>query len=292
MYKRQIKDSTSPSVLAESKSNKDEENAEYLAIYAVFQKFLQDYGNIEDRWDLLEEMMTLRAEFALNHAIKGFGMDFEKALELLRNHNDGLTKLEKEQRNILVAALDNLVDFAVAEEFQMSENLPDNFNITNEVDLAEAENIFHRYNSIYANIENEDIEYAMGIAAGWILYSNNTVLTYMTQGDNRVRPWHLALEGTSYRKASFPAWLIPPIEHGCRCFLVEESADILNQSKLSQVMGQIIEMPDFVNPVFKESVAKGGRIFSDAHSYFIIPKKHKKRLRTIANKIKDKWLEK
>ena len=44
-------------------------------------------------------MMTLRAEFALNHAIKGFGMDFEKALELLRNHNDGLTKLEKEQRD-------------------------------------------------------------------------------------------------------------------------------------------------------------------------------------------------
>ena len=157
--------------------------------------------------------MTLRAEFALNHAIKGFGMDFEKALELLRNHNDGLTKLEKEQRNILVAALDNLVDFAVAEEFQMSENLPDNFNITNEVDLAEAENVFHRYNSIYANIENEDIEYAMGIAAGWILYSNNTVLTYMTQGDNRVRPWHLALEGTSYRKASIPARLIPTIEH-------------------------------------------------------------------------------
>lgn len=68
----------------------------------------------------------------------------------------------------------------------------------------------------------------------------------------------------------------PPIEHGCRCFLVEESADVLNQSKLSQVMGQIIEMPDFVNPVFKESVAKGGRIFSDAHSYFIIPKKHKR----------------
>lgn len=125
-------------------------NAEYLAIYAVFQKFLQVYGNIEDRWDLLEEMMTLRAEFAFNHAIKGFGMDFEKALELLRNHNDGLTKLEKEQRNILVAALDNLVDFAVAEEFQMSENLPDNFNISNEVDLVEAENVFHRYNSIYA----------------------------------------------------------------------------------------------------------------------------------------------
>jgi hypothetical protein len=236
--------------------------------------------------------MNLRAEFAFNHAIKGFGIDFEKALDLLRNHNDGLTKLEKEQRDVLVAALNNLVDFAVAEEFQMFDDIPDDFDIDEETDLIEAENIFHKYNSIYATIENEDIEYAMGVAAGWVSYTNNTVLTYMTQGDNKVRPWHLALEGTSYRKSSFPAWLIPPIEHGCRCFLVEESSSVLNQSQISQVMGQITEMPDFVNPVFKESVAKGGRIFSDAHSYFTIPKKYKKRLRAIANKIKNKWLEK
>ena len=165
--------------------------------------------------------MDLRSEFAFNHAIKGFGMDFEKALDLLRNHNDGLTKMEKEQRNVLVAALDNLVDFAVAEEFQMFANLPDDLDIDDEEDIKEAESVFYRYNNIYSSIENGDIEYAMGVAAGWVSYSENTVLTYMTQGDNRVRPWHLALEGTSYRKANFPAWLIPPIEHGCRCFLVK-----------------------------------------------------------------------
>ena len=58
----------------------------------------------------------------------------------------------------------------------------------------------------------ETLQYAMGVAAGWVSYSESTVLTYMTQGDNRVRPWHLGLEGTSYRKANFPAWLIPPID--------------------------------------------------------------------------------
>ena len=172
--------------------NDDEDKAEYLAIYAIFKKFIEDYGDMEERWDLLEEMMALRAEFAFNHAIKGFGMDFEKALELLRNHNDGLTKQEKEQRDILVAALDNLVDFAVAEEFQMSDELPDDIDLDDEGLLDECDDIFNKYNVIYADVENSDIEFAMLIAAGWITYRETTVLTYMTQGDNRVRPWHLA----------------------------------------------------------------------------------------------------
>lgn len=272
----------------------DDDKAEYLAIYSIFQKFLENYdSSMEERWDLLEEMMALRAEFAFNHAIKGFGMDFEKALELLRSHNDGLSKLEKEQRDILVAALDNLVDFAVAEEFQMSEALPESIDMENGEDVDECDEIFKRYNITYAGIENDDIEYAMGVAAGWVAYNDNSVLTYMTQGDERVRPWHMALEGTSYRKADFPSWLIPPIEHGCRCFLVEESFDLLNDANwLAKVEGAvIIEKPDFVNPVFEESVCKGGRIFGPVHSYFQVPKKYKKRLKSISAKIKEKWLQ-
>lgn len=248
---------------------------------------------MEDRWDLLEEMMDLRAEFAMNHAINGFGMDFEKAMELIRSHNDNLTKLEEEQRTVLLAALDNLVDFAVAEEFQMSEQLPDEIDPEDVADIAECDAVCERYNDIYANIENDDIEYAMGVAAGWVMYNESTVLTYMTQGDERVRPWHMVLEGTSYPKNSFPSWLIPPIEHGCRCFLVEEDASVLmEKNKFEQVMAEkVMEMPDFISPTFRESVAKGERIFSDAHTYFQIPKKHKKHLREIANRIKAKWLE-
>lgn len=260
-----------------------------MAIYAIFQQFLQNYDDMESRWALLESMMDLRAEFALHHAIQGFDMDFEKALALIRGYNNGLSGLEREQRDVLVAALDNLVDFAVAEEFQMMQALPEDVDLDDEEDVAACEDVCRRYNQTYAGVENEDIKYAMGIAAGWVVYSNDTVLTYMTQGDERVRPWHMALEGTSYPKSSFPDWLIPPIEHGCRCYLVEENGDIVGQSKASKVMAQVTEMPDFVSPVFKESVAKGGRIFSEAHSYFVIPKKYKKRLRAISNKIKNKW---
>lgn len=273
--------------------SEDKKKAEYLAIYTIFKKFLENYGDMEDRWDLLEEMMSLRAEFAFSHALKGLGMDFEKALELLRNHNDDMTQLEKEQRDILVAALDNLVDFAVAEEFQMSENLPSDIDLNNDEAVDDCDAIFERYNITYANIENDDIEYALGVAAGWLTYRDNSVLTYMTQGDERVRPWHLALEGISYCKSDFPSWLIPPIEHGCRCFLVEESVDLLDSAdKISQVEGAIeIQKPDFINPVFEESVCKGGRIFGPSHSYFQVPKKHKKRLKAISARIKKKWLE-
>lgn len=251
------------------------------------------YDHTDERWELLEAMMELRAEFAINHAIKGFGMDIEKALELIRNKNNGLSRLEREQRDILVAAIDNLIDFAVAQEFQMSQHLPNDFDYNDQTDIDKCEDIFWRYNHTYAKIENEDIEYAMQIAAAWSIHTNSTVFTYMTQGDERVRPWHLALEGTSHPKSSFPAWLIPPIEHGCRCYLVEESSDVLNKiSDISKVVCQNDEMPDFVNPVFKESVAKGGRIFSEAHSYFTIPKKYKKKLRHISHTIKSKWFEK
>ena len=272
-------------------SETDEKQAEYFAILSIFKKFLKNYGNMDDRWGLLEEMMDLRADFAMNHAIKGFGMDMESALELIRNYDNGLTKEDKEKRDILIAALDNLIDFAVAEEFQMSENLPEDWDVETTSDLEDCIDVCHKYNFIYAGIENQDIEYAMGIAALWVGFSRKTMLTYMTQGDNRVRPWHMALEGTSYRKSEFPAWLIPPIEHGCRCFLVEESGDYLNAMKTDDVVCKVLDMPDFVNPVFKESVAKCGRIFSDEHSYFKIPKKHKKRLKSIADKIKSKWLE-
>lgn len=274
------------------KTEGDDDNAEYLAIYAIFKKFLDNYGNMEEREDLLEEMMRLRADFAFNHAVKGFGMDFEKALELLRNHNEGLSKLEQEQRNILVAALDNLVDFAVAEEFQMMQQLPEEIN--DEGDRGECEEVFERYNRRYTNVEDAEIEYAMGIAAGWVAIAENAVLTYTTQGDNRVRPWHMALEGLSYRKIDFPAWLIPPIDYGCRCYLIESADAIVDDSKNKMVQVEArgkMGKPDFVNPVFEESVCKGGRIFGKTHSYFQVPKKDKKKLRDIAQKIKEQWLE-
>lgn len=278
--------------MATDADKESEDKAEYLAIFKIFQKFLRDYGNMESREDLLEEMMRLRFEFAFNHAVRGFNMDFEEALALIRNTNDGLSQLEQEQRKVLLAALDNLVDFAVAEEYQMAEHLPETWDEEDEESMEDCYDVFEKYNDTYAEIENGDIEYALGIAAGWVRVSFDTVLVYMTQGDERVRPWHLALEGTAYRKSEFPSWLIPPIEHGCRCFLVEEGADMLDESRVADVMmATKQDIPDFVSPVFRDSVCTGGKIFGAAHSYFKVKKKDKKKLRAIADKIKKEWLE-
>ena len=40
-------------------------------------------------------------------------------MDLVRSKNNGLTSQDKESRKILLAALDNIIDFAVAEELDV-----------------------------------------------------------------------------------------------------------------------------------------------------------------------------
>ena len=44
-----------------------------------------------------------------------------------------------------------------------------------------------------------------------------------------------------------------------------------------------------VNPVFKESLAKGGRIFSDEHPYFAIDEKLKDSVLAMSQNIKNQY---
>lgn len=252
---------------------------------AIFVRFMDSIVADSDQWEVLEELMDLRAKFLICHALDGLDMDLDEALDLLRNQ-EGLTGEQEAKRNVIVAAVENLIDFAVAEEYQMAMALPD---IDDEdYDEGDCEDIFKRYNQQYAEVENSDAEYAMIIASGLIGVSDDTVLMYMTQGDERVRPWHLQYEGFSAPKHSFPAWLIPPIEHQCRCYLVEDSVS----GKLSDVQDKNVRvpsMPDWFNKTFKESVALGGRIFSDEHPYFQIDERFDERLHSISEKIKEKY---
>lgn len=263
----------------------EKKKAEYDALLAVFARFIESLANETDSQEILEELMSLRAEFLIQHALDGFDIDYDEALELLRNAND-LTDEQSARRNIFVAAVDNLIDFAVAEEYQMARELP---SLDDEYDEEDYEEIFEKYNQRYAEVENSDAEYAMIIAAGLVGVADGTMLTYMTQGDERVRPWHLQYEGFSAPKSQFPAWLIPPIEHQCRCYLVEDNiVDKLEGVKNAAV--KIPTMPDWFNRTFKESVALGGRIFSDEHPYFAVDSRDEASLHDIAKRLKEKYM--
>ena len=256
----------------------DDTYREYVIIRDAFRHLLWNWDNSAGRRELIEEIVTLRASFLISRALEGLHMDFDTALDLLRNFNDFTSERERQQREVLVAAVDNLVDFALAEEFALLEELPDT---PAEEEFELCESIAERYNLVYARQENDEVLFAASVAAWWLTVDTHSIVTYMTQGDERVRPWHLSLEGISYPKREFPAELIPPIEWGCRCFLVADGTASVRAALTPQ------QAPKLVDPVFRESLARGGRIFSPAHRYFGVP--IPKEERTIASRLKRKF---
>ncbi len=251
-----------------------------------------------DADEVFEELVSIRADFALRHAFDGFGIEYDQALELIRN-KENLTPEQGSEREILLAAVDNLIDFATVEEYHAAseaiELMDDEYSESEYGDMDDEEleeailAICAKYNQRYANTENHDIEYAMIVAAQLTAISDDSYLMYMTMGDERVRPWHLQYEGFTAPKSSFPAWLVPPIEHQCRCYLIEDGRPI---SQAIDVKAQSVQIdpPYWFNPTFKECVAFGGRIFSDEHPYFTIDESHKDRLKEISERIKSQYL--
>lgn len=267
------------------KEDKERDEKNYLALLAIFKRFTSAKSD-DEKLSLTEELMAQRANNAIRQAIEGFGMSYDEAIELIQDEGE-LSDLAVEKRRILSAAIDNLVDFAVAEEYQMLMDLIEESE--DEEDDEEEENlkIFKTYNQRYAKIEDSDAEYAMMVAAGLVMVKQTTILTYMTMQDERVRPWHRTYEGFSAPKRSFPAWLIPPIEHQCRCYLIED--DVYDSLEVLAAKKAAPEIPDWFNRTFKESVALGGRIFSDEHPYFQIDKAHNRQLQEIAKRIKSRY---
>lgn len=263
----------------ELKENRAKE--EYPLILAAFRRLMDSLENSAESWHIMEEIIMLRTAPLYSRVLEGLKIDFDRALELLRNHNDFTTLQDKEERDILVAAIDNLVEFAAAEEYTMMDDI---LKHSEDEGFEDYEEICKKYNLTYAETENEQVLLAAGVAGWWIKQSSDTWITYMTQGDERVRDIHLALEGLTYPKSSFPSDLIPPIEWGCRCYLLSDS----NKASVSASLKN--DFRKKANPVFAESLAMKGRIFSGAHPYFTSDLRKHTRLQTIIKRIKDKLL--
>lgn len=255
---------------------------EYLAMLEVFKKWLSELDGSETKEELLTQLVSLRADMAIRSALKGFGLEYDEALRILREEDAVLTDQERSQKNVLVAAVDNLIEFSTAEEFQLVSLVEDEEHESDE----ELEEWFELYNETYASTEDSDVFHAMAIAAWYIALSGGTEIVYHTQGDDRVRPWHAQYEGYSAPKEMFPSWLIPPIEHMCRCYLEENKLQI---GDVVNVKNEELEMPSWFNPTFKESVAKGGRIFSKDHKYFAVEDRFGERMEAIINRLKQRY---
>lgn len=259
----------------------DRAKDEYLPVLAAFHRLMDSLEDSAESWRVMEEIILLRTASLYSRVLEGLHMDFDRALGLLRNHNEFTTLQEKEERDILVAAIDNLVEFAAAEEYAMMTGVLEQ---SENEEPEDYEGICEKYNLTYADTENEQVLYAAGIAGWWINQSSGTLITYMTQGDERVRDTHLALEGLTYPKSDFPSDLIPPIEWGCRCYLLSDG----NEASVSASLKD--DYRKKVNPVFAESLAMKGRIFSGAHPYFTSGFRKNARIQTIVKQIKNKLL--
>lgn len=259
-------------------SDKEKTKEEYLLLLAAFKRLVDTYENSAEKWETIEDIITIRASFLIERVLNGLSIDFDKALLLLRNHNDFTTEQERQEREILVAAIDNLVDFAASGQQRMLEDLPDELDME---EVEQYETVFERYNLGYASQENQDVLYAAGVASWWITVQQETLVTFMTQGDDRVRDWHLSHEGLSYLKRDFPPDLIPPIEWGCRCYLITDGFSSVDGSTKST------DHRMKINPIFRESLATKGKIFSEMHPYF--QTQRTKPIQVITDRIKKKF---
>ena len=268
-------------IVALSEEDKDRNKKEYAIILQSFRDFISSYsdGNIDQ--ETFEDMALSRSEFMIDRVIDGMKMTLEQAYSYIANFNDNLTKKESEEKKILLAAIDNLIEFAIAEEYQMISELDE--DIDGEIeDTTEYDDLCKKYNLTYASVENDDVLFAASIAQKGMMNCEETWLTYMTQQDERVRESHAALEGETYQKSDFPAELIPPIDFGCRCYLISNTSDMIFAK---MTVGQIKKI---VNPIFSDSLAVGGKIFSNDHPYFNIKDVNKKYLKDVKSKLTQK----
>lgn len=277
-----------------TEAQKARHDSEYQSLLALFVSLLSSLSS-DSKEDALFALSELRTEFAFNYALDGLGIDFDEAMMLLQNVDDpNATQSDKAKRDRLVAAIRNLIDFSVCEEYQLYDEVSDLIGDgdidVNSDEYEELLALCEKYNDNYAAVENSDIQYAGVMAALWLKMSANDYLVYWTQNDMKVRPWHMALQGYAAPRDEFPSWMIPPIEYNCRCFL--ESLEIGSVAgQLKNVIGsaKTVEKPKQLNDVYSESLAKCGRIFGPSHNYFIVKESDKEMLQGFVKRLRDKY---
>lgn len=235
--------------------------------------------------------MSEKASFAIKRAIGEFGLEEDYVFELLSREEDdsSLNPTEQEDRRYFAALIANLIDFSVAQEYQMLEEIIEVAKATGDYDLFEEEALMYskRYNKLYTRVEQSDLVQAVAIAEVWRGIDGDEIIEYRTQRDERVRDLHRSFDGLRYRKRDFPPALVPPIEHGCRCFITNTGTT--DGRKLTNRAGVTALINKIANPTFRENFAETGVMFSEEHPYFDVAEEHLEELKKVSERIKKKY---
>lgn len=285
----QIKDAykVSAESTKEDAEIRERSKEEYKEMMAILTLFIDDFYDNPSLYITHTDLAEQRVRFVLTHAFEGYGMTFDQAIGIVANtETDLLSPAELEERTMLINMVDNLVNFSVAAEHQaLLEMQSDRTDADDKEEfIAMAHGTFAKYNKTYAGTENADVHYAMSMALAWAAMDENEIIEFNTQGDERVRASHATLHGLRYRKNQFPAALVPPIDHSCRCFLLNlgstDGRRLTNKSNSDELIATAS------NPTFKMNPATSGVIFSESHSYFTVEESFAKELAKTVRKIK------
>ena len=265
----------------------NKEDKRYLEILKAFEELIVQVDDDTDAFHIVEVLSEIRAKHLFSIVADNMMLTYEYAINIVKDNIDKHKDEITDNRALsLISAVENLIDFAVYQEYTMMTKMPSELEFTEDEDSNDTMDEFNKFNLIYANVENSTVKHSALIAYLFANMSDNTLLTYLTQNDEKVRYSPQLLNGLTYPKSDFPSDLIPPIDYNCRCFIVDTGVPIDIHSKKKNKHNET------VNPIFSESLAKGGRIFNDKHPYFNIDnKKHIDQLSSIIKKIKDKWLK-
>lgn len=133
-----------------------------------------------------------------------------------------------------------------------------------------------KYNKNYLEAEFQTARSSGQMAAKWQGFLRNQDrypnLKYKTVGDSHVRDEHARLNNF-IAAIDDPIWdrIYPPNDWRCRCSISQTNSGTTPEG----------ERPDlsFMKPEFEINVGKTGMVFHDeAHPYYVIPKKDKKRV--------------
>lgn len=268
-------------------------------LLALFMNLLSKLSDDVSMEEALEELASLRADYAIQYSVRPFGYDTDDVIRLLKSIDDtNLSEREKEEKSRILIAVTNLIDFSVCEEYhlmqEVKKTIAEHEDAGDEYDDYEEEliELNGKYNSRYRETEDGDFEYAMVVCRKWLDWDSDVILTYMTQGDDRVRPWHAMLEGFSAPKRDYPSWMIPPIEWGCRCYLVTESDVVVENRTAHDVVASVSvpAKPRELDDVFSESICTGGKIVGESHPYFTVDEDDVAMLERISDNIKRRYI--